>query len=393
MSRTENPLYEVAVIGGGAVGFASALTAAIGGLRTILFAPTASFPPGRTAALLQGSVDLLESVDVWPVLVRHAAPLRAIRIVDGTKRLIRAPEVTFHAAEIGLRQFGFNVPNGTLVDALRRHAEAFPGLTVVSAAVQTVVPEAGRVLIESDDRSFSARLLVAADGARSPAREAAAIPVRSWSYPQSALVGTFAIRRPHGGVSTEFHTEDGPFTLVPLPGDRVSLVWVDRPKRAAAAAAMDPEGLSRAVEARAHFIHGAMTADTAPAVFPLRAALAERFAARRTVLVGEAAHVFPPIGAQGLNLGFRDVAALKGVLARFRSDPGAPAALEAYHAARQGDVRTRTLAVDLLNRSLLTDFLPVQAARGLGLALASSVPVLRRALMQQGLASGVRSVR
>ena len=105
------------------------------------------------------------------------------------------------------------------------------------------------------------------------------------------------------------------------------------------------------------------------------------------MLVGEAAHLFPPIGAQGLNLGFRDVAALKRVLARHRGDPGAPAALEAYHDARQTDVRTRTLAVDLLNRSLLTDFLPVQAARGLGVAMAASVPALRRALMRQGLAA------
>ena len=131
-----------------------------------------------------------------------------------------------------------------------------------------------------------------------------------------------------------------------------------------------------------------MRLDSKPAVFPLSAALADRFAARRIVLVGEAAHLFPPIGAQGLNLGFRDVRRLRHVLARHACDPGSPAALQAYHEARQADVRTRTLAVDLLNRSLLTDFLPVQLARGVGLALASSVPVLRRALIRQGLAQG-----
>jgi 2-octaprenyl-6-methoxyphenol hydroxylase len=131
-----------------------------------------------------------------------------------------------------------------------------------------------------------------------------------------------------------------------------------------------------------------MQVDSPPAIFPLGAALADRFAGRRIMLVGEAAHLFPPIGAQGLNLGFRDVAALKRVLARYRSDPGAPAAIEAFHAARQSDIRTRTLAVDVLNRSLLTDFLPVQAARGLGVAIASSVPTLRRVLMRQGLAAG-----
>lgn len=393
MIRTEQPAFDVAVVGGGATGFAAALVAVIGGFRTVLFAPPAIFAPGRTAALLQGSVDVLAGLDVWPALTRHAAPLRAIRIVDATRRLIRAPEATFHASEIGLPAFGYNIPNGTLVDALRRHAEAFEGLTIVSAPVRSVGPEDGGVLLQAGGSAFSARLVIAADGSRSLAREAAGIAVRSWSYRQAALVATFTIERSHGGVSTEFHTENGPFTLVPLPGNRVSLVWVDRPERAEQAASLPEAAFSRTVEARAHSIHGAMQVDSAPALFPLKAALAERFAARRTVLVGEAAHLFPPIGAQGLNLGFRDVAALKRVLARHRGDPGAPAALEAYHSARQADVRSRTLAVDLLNRSLLTDFLPVQAARGIGLALASSVPLLRRALMQQGLASGRPAMR
>jgi 2-octaprenyl-6-methoxyphenol hydroxylase len=325
---------------------------------------------------------------VWPALLRHAAPLRAIRIVDGTHRLIRAPETTFYASEIGLPAFGYNVPNGDLVDALRRHAEAFPGLTVVPQPVQTVAEEDGCLRLRTEQEAFAVGLAVAADGAGSRLREAAGIGVRRRKYRQSALVATFRIEHPHGGVSTEFHTENGPFTLVPLPGDRISLVWVDRPERTGRAAELDGESLSHAVEAKAHFIHGTMRADSAPAVFPLGAALADRFAARRTVLVGEAAHLFPPIGAQGLNLGFRDVVAVRRMLQRHREDPGAPAALEAYHLSRQGDVRSRALAVDVLNRSLLTDFLPVQAARGAAMALAASVPPLRRALMRQGLARG-----
>ena len=384
---TQHEIFEVAVVGGGATGYAAALTSVICGFRTVLFAPPASFPPGRTAALLQGSVDVLSDLDVWPALTRHAAPLRAIRIVDATRRLIRAPESIFHASEIGLAAFGFNVPNGELVDALNRHARSFAELELVEGPAQKVLPEDGKVVLQAEDRSFAARLVVAADGSRSLAREAAGISVRSWSYSQSALVATLTVRQPHGGVSTEFHTENGPFTLVPLPGDRMSLVWVDRPERIELSAGLSPEGFSALVEERAHFIHGAMTADSSPALFPLRAALADRFAARRTMLVGEAAHLFPPIGAQGLNLGFRDMAELRRVLSRHRQDPGSADTTDAYHRARQADVRTRTLAVDVLNRSLLTDFLPVQAARGFGLAVASSVPLLRRALMRQGLAS------
>ena len=379
--------FDVAVVGGGATGLAAALAAAIVGCRTALFAPPAHFPPGRTAALLRGSVDLLSLLDVWPALAARAAPLTAIRIVDATRRLLRAPEMTFHAAEIGLPAFGFNIANQELVDALHRHAEAFDALTLIADPVESIVPGENSAMLRAGARSLEARVVIAADGAQSLAREAAGIRVRRWRYPQAALVATLTIEHPHHGVSTEFHTEAGPFTLVPLPGDRVSLVWVDRPERAEEAIGLADEAFARCVEGRAGSVHGEMRLDSRPAIFPLRAALADRFAARRTILVGEAAHLFPPIGAQGLNLGFRDVAALKRLLMRHRADPGAQAALDSYHVARQGDVRSRALAVDLLNRSLLTGFLPVQAARGLGMALAASVPPLRRALMRQGLAA------
>jgi 2-octaprenyl-6-methoxyphenol hydroxylase len=384
---TDRTAFDVAVVGGGATGLAAALTAAACAFRTALFAPPASFPPGRTAALLHGSVEILSGLDVWPTLVAHAAPLKAIKLVDATRRLIRAPEATFYASEIGLPAFGYNVPNGELVDALREHAKALEELTLVAAPVRSVALHDRHAVLETNSASFSARLVVAADGARSVAREAAGIAVRTWRYPQAAMVASFAVQYPHDGVSTEFHTETGPFTLVPLPGDRVSVVWVDSAKAAEQAMRLTDEAFARAAEERAHFIHGAMRLASRPALIPLSAALAQRFAAKRTMLVGEAAHLFPPIGAQGLNLGFRDVAALKRVLTRHRDDPGGADALEAFHAMRSTDVRSRTYAVDLLNRSLLTDFLPMQAGRALGLGLAASVPALRRLLMRQGLAS------
>jgi len=386
--RMELERFEVAVVGGGAAGVAAALAAAMSGRRTILFAPPATFPPGRTAALLGGSIDLLKDLDVWPALEGHAAAITAIRLIDATARLIRAPEVTFYASELRLPAFGYNIPNGDLVEGLRSKAEGIEGLTIVAAPVEEIVPGETEATLLASGRSYAARLVVAADGARSRAREAAGIRLVKWRYRQSAIVATLTTRNPHQGVSTEFHTERGPFTLVPLPGSRVSLVWVDKPEEAERVSTLSPEAFAREVEKRARSIHGAMTLDSAPAVFPLSVALAERFAAKRIVLVGEAAHVFSPIGAQGLNLGFRDVRALKHVLVRHADDPGSAEALAAYHEARQADIRTRTLAVDLLNRSLLTGFLPVQLARGVGLSLAASVPGLRRALMWQGLAPG-----
>jgi 2-octaprenyl-6-methoxyphenol hydroxylase len=175
---------------------------------------------------------------------------------------------------------------------------------------------------------------------------------------------------------------------VPLPGDRVSLVWVDRPAEAERRQAWIRRRFPKKSSGEL-ILSMATCAWTArrrcfrsARRWPSASPLAARSGRRSCPPVS-------PIGAQGLNLGFRDVAALGRVLIRYRDDPGAVPALNAYHAARQTDIRTRTLAVDLLNRSLLTDFLPVQGARGLGLALVSSVPMMRRALMRQGLA-GVR---
>jgi 2-octaprenyl-6-methoxyphenol hydroxylase len=384
----KNDRVEVAVIGGGATGNAAALTAARSGFATALFAPPARFPPGRTAALFHGSIAMLEHFGVWPDLAGSAAPLASMRLVDATNRLIRAPEVTFHASEIGLPAFGYNIANADLVAAFQKQASGQARLTIYAEPVTAIEPKSDDVkLAFGKGKKASARLVIGADGGRSPARHAAGIATRDWDYAQAALVTTLSVEYPHGDISTEFHTQAGPFTLVPLPGRRVSLVWVDRPDAAEAAANSAESDFNAEVERKARSIVGRMTVDSERAVFPLRAMLAERFAASRIMLVGEAAHVFPPIGAQGLNLGFRDIEALDPILPRFREDPGNALALAAYHRARQGDIRSRTFAVDMLNRSLLTGFLPVQALRGMALALAGSVAPLRRVLMRQGLAA------
>lgn len=390
MAGASDSTVQVAVIGGGPTGYAAALTAAEAGLETLLFAPPAREPPGRTAALFEGSIALLDQLQVWPLIEPKAAPLRAIRIVDGTRRLIRSPEVTFHASEIGLAAFGYNIPNADLVGSLALRAETVTGLSVAPEPAQAIEIEEDNVRVEPERGSpVTVRLVVGADGARSYARRAAGIGTRNWSYSQSALVTTFEVGQPHHDTTTEFHTENGPFTLVPLPGQRMSLVWVDRPHTLEAALAWDEERFNAEAEERAHSIVGAMRVDAPRHVFPLQGAIADRFAAGRVMLVGEAAHTFPPIGAQGLNLGLRDVAALGAVLRTYRTDPGKPESTATYHRARQGDVRSRTLAIDMLNRSLLTGFLPVQAGRGFGLAMTDMVPALRRLLMRQGLAQRI----
>ena len=213
--------------------------------------------------------------------------------------------------------------------------------------------------------------------------------VRDWTYPQSAITTILAHERPHRDVSTEFHTRSGPFTLVPLPGGhRSSLVWVTGEGAARRLAALDDDALGQAVERQARAMLGAMRVDGPRGLVPMRGLAVARPVAQRLALIGEAAHVFPPIGAQGLNLGLRDAATLRDVVldaARDGRDPGARPVLDGYARARRVDTAARTAAVDLLNRSLLTDLLPVDALRGLGLLAMANLGPLRRLVMREGV--------
>ena len=240
------------------------------------------------------------------------------------------------------------------------------------------------------------RLVIGADGRRSLCRDAAGIGFDQREYKQVALTVCLKHSRPHRDTSTEFHTPSGPFTLVPLPGNRSSLVWVLDPVEADAIAALDDAELSAEIERASHSILGKIEVEPGRGVFPLSVATASQFAAKRIALIGEAAHVIPPIGAQGLNLGLRDAATI-GELAvaahRAGDDIGGIDVLTRYDKMRRADVGTRTLAIDLVNRTLLTDFLPVQGARGLGLYLIDRIGPLRRALMREGVAPAAAQPR
>ena len=385
---------EVAVIGGGPAGLVAAIALATAGIDTLLIAPPAE-PDHRTTALLAGSVTALETLGVWPACVPHAAPLRTIRLIDATQRLIRAPEVLFTAAEIGLDAFGHNIENRHLITALEARAVELQLARFTGAAV-LIAPDAAGVSIKHTDGEARVRLVIGADGRRSLCRAAAGIETTQRAYPQTALTLNLAHTRPHLDTSSEFHTESGPFTLVPLPGRRSSLVCVLDPAHAARLAAMGDVGLSVEIERRAHSLLGAMSVEPGRGIFPLAIETAASFARERIALVGEAAHVVPPIGAQGLNLGLRDGATIAELTAEARRqniDIGAPEVLARYDTQRRADVTSRSIAVDLLNRSLLTDFLPAQGARGLSLYLVDRIGPLRRALMREGVAPAAAQPR
>jgi 2-octaprenyl-6-methoxyphenol hydroxylase len=379
---------EVAVIGAGPAGLTAAIALAGAGVETALIAPAAP-RDNRTTALLAGSVAALATLAVWERCRDQAAPLRVMRLVDDTQRLLRAPEVLFEASEIALDAFGYNIENRHLLTALEARAAGLPSLLrMAEEALVVDIGESGVSITLSSGASLRARLVVGADGRNSLCRTAAGIETDTRTYPQSALTCNLGHTRPHNDISTEFHTPGGPFTLVPLPGDRSSLVCVVDPREAALLRELDDAALCLELERRSHSILGSITVEPGRGVFPLAVVTARRMAADRVALIGEAAHVIPPIGAQGLNLGLRDAAAISElvVTARRRGDAvGGPGFAERYGELRRADVASRTWAVDLLNRSLLTDFLPMQGARGFGLYLLDQIGPLRRALMREGV--------
>jgi 2-octaprenyl-6-methoxyphenol hydroxylase len=393
-SASEKFTAEVAVVGGGPAGLVSALALAAAGLETLLIAPPAA-ADHRTTALLAGSVTALETLGVWEACRPNAAPLRRIRIVDDTQRLIRAPETVFDAAEIDLEAFGYNIENRHLLAALDAQAVALKLPRISADALAVKVDDAGATVTHAGGE-VRVRLVVGADGQRSLCRGAAGIATTRHAYPQTAITLNLSHARPHQDTSTEFHTTSGPFTLVPLPGQRSSLVCVLDPETASSLAEMSDAELSDEIERRAHSLFGKISVEPGRGIFPLVMQIADAFARDRIVLVGEAAHVVPPIGAQGLNLGLRDGATIAEIVAdarRQNRDVGAPEIVARYDTQRRADITSRTLAVDVLNRSLLTDFLPAQGARGLSLFLMDRIAPLRRALMREGVAPSVSQPR
>jgi 2-octaprenyl-6-methoxyphenol hydroxylase len=389
MTGAEVVSVEVAVVGGGPAGLTAAVALAGAGVPTALIAVQSGGRDNRTTALFSSSVAALDALRVWEDCRAEAAPLKVLRIIDDTGRLWRAPEVRFDAAEIGLAAFGWNIENRHLVTALETRAQALPSLEHVKADAAAVeIEDHGVTIALAGGGAVQARLVIGADGRRSICRSAAGIEIHTWSYPQTALTFNLKHSHPHHDISTEFHSSGGPFTLVPLPGLRSSLVCVVAPAEAARLRALDPVARNAEIDRRSHFILGSIEAESGYGAFPLGVETAHRFAANRVALVGEAAHVIPPIGAQGLNLGLRDAATIAELATealRDGADVGGPEVLRGYERARRLDVTTRTATVDLLNRSLLTDFLPIQGMRGLGLYLLDQVGPLRRALMREGV--------
>lgn len=381
---------DIIVAGAGPVGLTAALALADAGRRVTVIGPQPALDERRTAALMLPAIELLEKLGVADALLEEAAPLATMRIVDATERLVRSPTVTFRASEIGESAFGYNIPNRVLNAVLSNKVRAHDGIVWDEQFVENWSVGSDEIEARLTDGSgYKALLCVAADGRNSAAREAAGIGVKRRALPQTALVCNFSHKRHHGFTSTELHTEHGPCTQVPLPGGyRSSLVWVMDPGQAEAYSALDNGALAERLETQMQSMLGAVEIEEGRALFPLASVLPNRFAAKRVALAGEAAHVFPPITAQGLNLGLRDVLDLAECVGQVDGDPGGNAVLSAYERRRLPDIVARSNAVSMVNNSLLASHLPAQIARSAGLAILDRVPGLRGFFMREGMRPG-----
>ncbi len=377
---------DILIVGGGPVGNTAAIALARAGYSVTICAPKSGAKDPRTTAHLSQTVEFFKDLGIWERLEEKAFPLKVMRIVDGTNRIFRAPQTDFKSSEIGLEAFGYNLRNADVADVLETEMETYEQITHVdgTAVEFSRYDEKIRVTPDTADGEMvlETKFLVAADGKHSKVREHFLPDTRNWSYPQSALVVNFKHEFPSHETSTEFHTEGGPFTIVPQSNNTAGLVWLEKPEIISEVMTYPDEKLEQVIEEKMQSFLGAINLISKPASFPIMGLVANRFGDGNVALIGEAAHVFPPIGAQGFNLGARDVQDLVTVMKRFTSAENRGGQ---YNSMRKADIESRTLGVDLLNRSLLSGLLPNQMLRTFGLyALNKSAP-LRKTAMKMGI--------
>jgi 2-octaprenyl-6-methoxyphenol hydroxylase len=376
--------FKAIVVGAGPAGLAAACLLAHDNIKTAVIAPE---PPEdyRTTAVMDPAIRMLKYIGVWPgTIAEHCAPLKQLHIVDDTGNTVTAPRIEFASTELDLEAFGYNTPLSSLVPALKARAVEL-GVTFIDATA-THFENIGHnaCITTSDGKKYDAAVILAADGANSAIRNAAGFGLGTTKFDQSAMATSFAHSAPHDFISTEFHKSAGPFTTVPLPGNRSSLVWMDRPKRIEQLEFLSDADLAVEIQLETKGFLGRIS-DVGPrAVFAMRSQHAKPYAANRVMLVGEAAHQFPPIGAQGLNVSMRDAAHAADLILH-ADDAGSDSTMAEYNRLRQADVGPRTTAISVMNASLLSELLPATLARVAALTAATAIPPLRKFVMQQGL--------
>lgn len=392
---------DILISGGGVAGLTAAAAFGAAGFSVICVDPTPPVTDAeadgadlRTTAILQPSIPVLQAAGLWERLAPHAAPLQIMRIIDaGGPEDIPEPRLvkSFDAADISDGPFGYNLPNWLLRREMVARLAELHCVDFRSGIATTALltREAEAIVTLSDGSRVRARLAVAADGRNSTLRQAIGIPVTTLRYGQKALAFAVTHPIPHGNVSTEIHRSGGPFTLVPLP-DRngmpaSAVVWMEIAAEAARLSTLPAADFEAAMNLRSCHVLGPLTLASRRMVWPIISQRADRMAGQRVALMAEAAHVVPPIGAQGLNMSLADLDCLMEFATANPAQLGDTAMLQAYHRRRYPDVLTRVTGIDLLNRASMVGGQSLRDLRAGGLDALYSFAPLRKALMRTGL--------
>ncbi len=385
---------DVLIAGGGLNGTSLALALASCGLRTVLVDPGAAARrgaddfDGRSYALALTSQRLLRVLGVWDAIRATAQPILEIKVTDGRAGEGPSPlMLEFDHAEIEEGPMGYMIEDRYLRKALLEALGQSGLVTEVQASVvEHRATEGGVVATLSDGREVSARMIVGSDGRFSPTAVRAGIRRQGWSYGQTALVCAIEHERPHNGVAHQFFMPPGPLAILPLKGNRSSIVWTEREAAAARIQALDDAGYLEVLRPRFGDFLGEIGLAGARWTYPLALSMTLSFVGPRVALLGDAAHAMHPIAGQGLNAGLKDVAALAEVLADARrrgEDIGRPEVLARYQTWRRFDTTTLLMATDLFNRLFSNDNGFLRMARDLGMGAVNAMPGLRRTFIRE----------
>jgi len=385
---------DVLISGGGMVGLPLGLALARGGLKTVIAdaAPPAKILDpafdGRVSALAYASVRMLGALEVWEKLAPQAQPIREILVTDGQAGKPASPfSLHFDAQEVGADSLGHIAENRHIRAALYQAVDAAANLELMApATVKSLSVEPGGAMIRlADGEEIAASLVIAADGRESPLRAQMGVQVIGWSYPQTGIVATVEHEKPHNGVAYEHFLPSGPFAILPMTGNRSSLVWTEAKTKAPVLLALDEAGFNDEL-ARRFGGHLGKTKSAGPRwSYPLSFHLARDFVRTRFALAGDCAHGIHPIAGQGLNLGLKDAAALAEVLldaARLGRDIGTLDTLKRYERWRRFDSFALAASTDALNRLFSNDIAPLRHLRDLGLGIVDSIGPARRFFMR-----------
>ena len=383
---------DLAIVGGGLVGLALAVALGEAGLRLALVEPRIIAPPSgegwdsRVYALSPGSASLLERLGVWPRLdTERITRVEGMAIFGDDD----AARLDFNAYDAGLRELAFIVENRLLHHALWRAAQAaVAGRLVAASCAALHLGQDEAILTLTDGTTLAARLIVGADGTDSWLRAQAGIAMHPADYGQLGVVANFSCGKPHGGIAYQWFRRDGVLALLPLPGERVSMVWSIARESALRLLSLPADGLAAEVGAASRDMLGALGVITPAAAFPLKLQRVANFVKPRIALVGDAAHNVHPLAGQGVNLGFRDVRVLAAVLSgrEARYDCGDHALLRRYERARREDVAAMQFTTHGLQKLFSTEAVWVARARNTGLNLVNLQPQLKNFLVRQAVA-------